>query len=522
MNIGEKIKQKRIEKKLSIDELAISINDTTENIQKYENNQLEPTLDKKIALCNQLDLKLDDLSFNINTTKKESYNVKSDVGSTDEIFENNIINEEEEIVETSFATSTTTYTEEVFDTVFKKDYKKYCFQLLSSLIGYILITLYTFVIKMNLFTYIGLAISAYTFIKFILIFKNYKRNKAQWLSQYGNVVKTYNYYKDYIDISSNNLEEPSVKIEYSTIIRVIEKTNYILCMCLTNVRTILIIDKSTLDDESLVKVRATLKETCSDYIEQSPERKVQQELSKTEKIVKAFNIITFITAISSVIIVNFINIIFKIDGTLENNLLIYGISIILPLSSIVMGIVSKKKFNIRSLKNIIVGIIMSGVCVLFMGLSVVNHYVLKMGNNDTLKEKIENVSLVELPDYYYTLYQSVKNDNILIENNNYKVNSYQVWSFVKNEEVSKFEKELVITSNWNNYSDYKDIFVLTEKAETLLKSLGYDTSNPASYFLLIDNNTNQNVLTIEDGHYTFMAYFLENNYLLVIDFEIEK
>jgi hypothetical protein len=152
--------------------------------------------------------------------------------------------EDEEIIETPFATSTTTYTEEVFDTVFKKDYKRYCFQLLSSLIGYVLITIYTFVIKMNLFTYIGLAISVYTFIKFIVIFKNYKRNKVQWLNQYGNVVKTYNYYKDYIEISSNNVEEPSVKFEYSTIIRVIEKTNYILCMCLANVRTILIIVKN--------------------------------------------------------------------------------------------------------------------------------------------------------------------------------------------------------------------------------------------------------------------------------------
>ena len=66
MNIGDKIKQTRIEKNISIEQLSELINDNVANVEKYETNQLEPTLDKKIALCNVLDLKLDDLSFNIN------------------------------------------------------------------------------------------------------------------------------------------------------------------------------------------------------------------------------------------------------------------------------------------------------------------------------------------------------------------------------------------------------------------------------------------------------------------------
>ena len=520
MNIGEKIKQARNEKNISIEKLAELINDNVENIIKYEENELEPTLDKKLSICSALDLKLDDLSFNINTTKKETYNVKREDEIQEEKNENIIDEIEDEIIETPFATSTTTYTEEVFDAVFKKDFKKYCIQISISLIGYILITLYTFFIKMNLFTYIGLAITAYTLIKLILLLRNYRRNKIQWLEQYGNVIKQYDYYKEYIHITSNVEDQPGVSFEYAVIVRVIEKTNYILCMCLANVRTILIIDKKTLDDESLVKVRATLKETCKDYIEQSPERKAQQELTKKEKVVNTLNLITMIIAISSVIIVNIVNKIFNIDATLENNLLIYGITIILPLLSLIMGIVSNKKYNIKSLKNIIVGIIMCGICVLFMGLSFVNHYVLKMGNNDELKEKIENVSTIDLPDYYYTLYHSDNIDNIIIDEKQYKVNSYQVWSFVKKNEVADFEKGLVNVSNWNNYSDYKDTFTLTENAKTLLKSLGYDISKPASYFLLSDGN--DSVLNIEDGHYTFMAYYVESDYLLVVDFEILK
>ena len=197
---------------------------------------------------------------------------------------------EEEIIETPFATSKTTYTEEVFDAVFKKDYTRYCVQILISTIGYLLITLYTVLLKVNLFTYIGIAITGYSFVKFVVILSNYKKNKHKWLEQYGNIVKRYDYYKDYILITSDSDNQADVRFEYSTIVRVIEKTNYILCMVLAPAKTILIIDKSSLDDESLVKVRATLKETCMDYIEKSPERKEQQALTKTEKTVKILNI----------------------------------------------------------------------------------------------------------------------------------------------------------------------------------------------------------------------------------------
>lgn len=521
INIGEKIRSKRIDKSLSINELANQINDSVENIEKYEQNIIEPTLDKKILLCSVLDLRLDELSYNINTTRSESYNIKDEEMNEEKIetVEEEI---EEEIIETPFATSKTTYTEEVFDAVFKKDYTRYCVQILISTIGYLLITLYTVLLKVNLFTYIGIAITGYSFVKFVVILSNYKKNKHKWLEQYGNIVKRYDYYKDYILITSDSDNQADVRFEYSTIVRVIEKTNYILCMVLAPAKTILIIDKSSLDDESLVKVRATLKETCMDYIEKSPERKEQQALTKTEKTVKILNIITLVLAISSIIIVNLLNRIFHFDNTLEMNLIIYSISIVLPLSSIIMGIISNKKFKIKSLKNIIVGIVMGALCLLFVGLSFVNHYVLKMNNNDQLKEQIEEVSTTKLPDYYYTLYYSNKLENITINENEYKVKSYQVWSFVKNSEISTFEKELVNISNWNNYSDYKDSLILNENASSFLKSLGYDTSKEASYFLLINNDIKDAVLSIEDGNYTYMAYYAETNLLLVIDLEIIK
>ena len=65
MNIGEKIKTLRENNNISIEELAEKINDSIENILKYENNELEPTLDKKLALSIALGVTLSDLSYSI-------------------------------------------------------------------------------------------------------------------------------------------------------------------------------------------------------------------------------------------------------------------------------------------------------------------------------------------------------------------------------------------------------------------------------------------------------------------------
>ena len=65
MNIGEKIKNLREEHQLSQEELAQQINDTYDNIVKYENNELEPSLDKKLLIAQVLGVSLDDISYSI-------------------------------------------------------------------------------------------------------------------------------------------------------------------------------------------------------------------------------------------------------------------------------------------------------------------------------------------------------------------------------------------------------------------------------------------------------------------------
>lgn len=62
MTLGEYLKSKRIEKNLSMLELAKLANITNwQNIQKWENNKTEPTATNIFKLINILNLNIDEL-----------------------------------------------------------------------------------------------------------------------------------------------------------------------------------------------------------------------------------------------------------------------------------------------------------------------------------------------------------------------------------------------------------------------------------------------------------------------------
>lgn len=517
MNIGEKIKNTRIEKNISIEELANQIGDSVINIEYYENNITEPALDKKIAICNVLGLSLDELSYSINRTVVKKEQVEESNEELDlEVVEDNII-VEEEIIERPFATSSITYSDKIFTAVFKKDYMKYCLQTLISFLGYGVIAFYTFLMKFNIFTYIAIALTGYSLIKLIFSLFNYKSSKAKWLQQYDGMTRVYDYYKDYIEVTNSEVDNINNRIEYKYIVRAVEKDDFIICMCLLDVRTMLIIDKSTLDDESLVKVRSTLKESCPEYLEHSKDRKDQNQLTKSEKVVNVINLVSFILGLCSIIIVNLIYKIFNFDDVLTTHLIVYGVALILPLFSLFMGLFSKKKFGIRSKKNVIAGIVMSALCVSFMGLAFINHMILTKNNNDSLKDSIDQVCDIKMPKYYYTLYKGPY-DDIVIDETVYSVESYQVWNFAKTKEVEKFEDLVKDSTYWKNTNIYSAYFNLSDEAVSLLKTLGYDSEEVPTYFLLCNLDTNSIDIKVENGNYVYLAYYEQNNCMLVVNF----
>ena len=117
MNIGQKIKTLRENNNISIEELAKKINDSVENLLKYENNELEPTLDKKLALSIALGVTLSDLSYSI---EQKVANVNDNVLDQTEgsVLEETL--KKVDLEEIPFASSNIIYSENIFNKIFKK------------------------------------------------------------------------------------------------------------------------------------------------------------------------------------------------------------------------------------------------------------------------------------------------------------------------------------------------------------------------------------------------------------------
>lgn len=151
MNIGQKIKTLRENNNISIEELAKKINDSVENLLKYENNELEPTLDKKLALSIALGVTLSDLSYSI---EQKVANVNDNVLDQTEgsVLEETL--KKVDLEEIPFASSNIIYSENIFNKIFKKDYQRYFIQFMISFFGYLLVGVYAIVSKFNIIAYI--------------------------------------------------------------------------------------------------------------------------------------------------------------------------------------------------------------------------------------------------------------------------------------------------------------------------------------------------------------------------------
>ena len=77
MDIGKRIQELRIKNGMSVEELASAINDTPEKINQYENDELEPSLDKKLAIANTFGVGLDYFTiinhYNFDSTNQKNY-----------------------------------------------------------------------------------------------------------------------------------------------------------------------------------------------------------------------------------------------------------------------------------------------------------------------------------------------------------------------------------------------------------------------------------------------------------------
>lgn len=520
MNIGEKIKTLRENNNISIEELAEKINDSIENILKYENNELEPTLDKKLALSIALGVTLSDLSYSI----EQKVVISNDdlLDKNEESFLEQTL-KKADLEEIPFASSSIIYSENIFNKIFKKDYNRYFIQFMISFFGYLLVGIYAIVSKFNIVAYLCFGFVAYAVIKIIFTLIKFKKGKKEWLEQYDNVKKKYKYYNEYVQITSDDVRYPELTFNYKDIIRAIEKEGLIICMVNSEQKAIVTIDKNTLEDESLIKVRTSIQKNCPNYINIEQIKLQKQNINKRTKILNgvlwSLTILSILVLFVSKLIFNLTN----IDNTFINNIIVYLTALIFPIISIIMGIIAQKKYQFISRKNVIVGAIVGVICLFNIGLVLINHKILISNNNNQLIETIRNNTQTQMPSDYYTIYFENELDSITNGNVNYNIETYQIWTFNKKAEIEELENSIKNNFNWKSKNDdinYKHIFTINDDAKNMLTNLGYEFVENADYFLVLNLNQNKvGYLDYENGDkYLLLSYYDSSNYLLAVEF----
>ncbi|MEI3527388.1 MAG: hypothetical protein V8R15_05030 [Bacilli bacterium] len=115
-------------------------------------------------------------------------------------------------------------------------------------------------------------------------------------------------------------------------------------------KAIVTIDKNTLDDESLIKVRTSIQKNCPNYINIEQMQLQKQNVNKKTRIL---NGILWSLTILSVLVLFIIKFIFNLtnsDNTLLNQIIVYLVALIFPIVSIIMGIVAYKNINLKVAK----------------------------------------------------------------------------------------------------------------------------------------------------------------------------
>ena len=195
------------------------------------------------------------------------------------------------------------------------------------------------------------------------------------------------------------------------------------------------------------------------------------------------------------------------DATLLTNLLIYGLGLILPIASIVLGFISEIHFKKRSRKNIIIGFVVLFVCVIQI-ISSVSYHLTYTGNNDSMyQSKLETLFEIDLPDNYYTIYKDESLQKLTIENNEYKQENYQIVRFVKAKEIKNLEE--TIKNNWDKVETAHPFCKVTDDIKKELMLTGVTLSDVSSYSLSKENETSQ----------IYLFYYEKENVMISISYQ---
>lgn len=489
MDIGKRIQELRIKNEMSIEDLASAINDTPEKIKQYENDEIEPSLDKKLAIANTFGVGLDYFTiinqYNFDFKNQKNYEEDTLTSSLEPLERiDDISNEQEEPI--GFASIE--YDEEVYDTLFGKSLSSNIILNIIFSICYI-ITGCLFLMDANSYYF--------SIILFILgvgqitrtIFGRIKEKqvKAQWLETYGDQKREFTFYNDYMIVRKSDLTEEK-KFYYRDFQPFIDTNKYLITAHKTQQGLIIIIDKNTIEEQALSKIIDTLKDNDIELINHNDPKKEEN---------KKLNNICWILVVASVLATGIVGFIFQLitkDNYLWLNVLKNVIALLIPISSIVVGIIFRVKYHFKSTKNIVVGIIMSLLCFAYIAQAITINHIETAANDDGIMEIINLNMDVVLPSDYYTEYLDEEFDYEITYNDSlYDCKSWRIISF------ANYKERVRITESFDSKKD-----------ENVKKCFNPDISMITTYsgsYLFSDNK-----------YYT--GYIAQGDNLIEVDFDI--
>lgn len=502
MNIGSNIQTLRESKQMTIEELASLIQDSVENVAKYESNELEPSLDKKLALAQVFDVPMDTFSFRIDR--------KTYVHQTTEIIEEDNHIQEENVQETPFAQSQITYTPNVFDEIFKRDYRNFVIANLFSCLIYVVWGLFFYFGTLKALGIISLLVSVIFIFRFIQKARQYKRLKANWVEEFVGQTRIYTYYQDHMDVSKPD-ETTQTTFYYNEFLLSVENNKYLISSCVKDQRTIMVIDKNDFQNGSFSQVKEKMKPNSQNYVDYMALKKEKNEAT----LPRSMDILSWVfmaLAIMGIAIVSTIIELFTKDTTLTLYWLTYGIALLFPIVSIIFGIILNKKYKMKRKKNIITGIVMIGICLLLAGYATMSLATCVKANDKVAYETIESMTEINMPDTYYTVYRNTKEDTVIHQEENYTRKQIDVIVFGKEKEHQAFLTDAKSSTAWSTKQiDAPDFpfFSIATEVKTVLTQSGYTYDDTCDLYT---------ICALEDGQYLAAMYYEQGNYMLLVSY----
>lgn len=509
MNIGNKIKNLREEKNISIQEFADLVNDTVENIIKYENNELEPALDKKLAIANILEITLDELMYHNVYNKKETIDQSILSRYSDEDIQDNRMNEEKEIDENSIEEiighSSIEFTEKVFDSIFVGRGRSILIDIFWAF-AYLVSIIFFAYNGETFFAIIMGVLGVFTFFPTLLKRLAYRKAKKEWLNVYGGKKRQYIFYQNYLLVQEDN--EILNTFFYKDFQTIIEQENYFVGMIVQegNQGLIVVIEKSGFGEGEYQNVKLAIQKECTNFVEETPRSNPSYEKNRDISHSKQTNsnhklniilwVFVFLSVFSMSIIRFFSNIITGGDETLKVNLIVNGLSLVFPILSIFLGLISEIKYKQRSRKNIWFALIMIIFCLVQMISSISNHLIYVDKNDFESYNQLETLFEIDLPDQYYTIYTSNNEQTVTIGEVEYKQIDYQLLHFLKASEIKKLDE--IVKNNWKETNNQSSYYNVDNVIQSELKKMRIDLSGYESYYTFKENS---------DGEIIYLFYF---------------